>query len=761
MSSAALKLEPNQSPTPKIAPPSGDSKPTLQWQNEVWGGLAAMLVALPSSIAFGILVYSNIKPSYSAQGAMAGLIGTCALGLINPFIGKTKGLISAPCAPSAAVLSALVVSMTAAATPAVFSGSPESIFVVIALVSLFSALLQILFGLIGGGNLIKFIPYQVVAGYLSGVGLLIGLSQLPKLLGLPKGLSLWNGLMSPEQWKWQGIVVGLSSIFAMIFAPKLSRRIPAPIFALGAGAAVYFLLGIFYPELLELEKNPLVIGPLAVNGSIFTNIANQFSLFAHIDFETIKFSLVPALTLAVLLSIDTLKTCVALDSLTRSRHNSNREIIGQGLGNVVCSLLGGIPGAGTMGATLVNISSGGQTPLAGVFEGVFTLLAILAIGPLMSWIPVASLAGILLIISYRMFDRTMFRLAATPAGRFDFAVIISVVITALTIDLIAASGVGVAFSIILFIRDQIRETVILQKTTLSQTSSKTLRSEDERSQLSKFGHQALVCKLQGNLFFGTTDQFSRTIEPDLKQARFLLLDMRKVHSLDYTAFHLLERIHEQLAEKNGNLLFSGMPSQLYKQRDFERYLSQLGLVNKANGVLVFETFDSALEWMEESILKEQGFNKNVAKKSLEINDFNLFRGFSPKELSHIQDCLQTKTIAPGELIFKQGDLGDELFLVRKGSFKALLPLAGGKYHHVATFETGSFFGELAFLDHDRRTADVIAKTEAEVFVFSRSGLNEHSITHPEVGAQVFARLASSIAQRLRTADAELRALEDH
>lgn len=236
-------------------------------------------------------------------------------------------------------------------------GNPETILTVVALVSLFSALIQISFGAIGGGHLIKFIPYQVVSGYLSGVGLLIGISQLPKLLGLQKDMGLWSGIKNPSIWNLPGLAVGLVSMFGMVVAPKISKKIPPPIFALGSGVAAYFAIAFFHRDLLSLESNSLIIGSLKVNGSFLESISIQLSMLTQVDWVTVKHALIPALTLSTLLSIDTLKTCVAIDSMTRSRHNSNREIVGQGIGNLICALVGGMPGAGTMGATLVNVSS--------------------------------------------------------------------------------------------------------------------------------------------------------------------------------------------------------------------------------------------------------------------------------------------------------------------------------------------------------------------------------------------------------------------
>src|SRR3990172_6966726 len=161
---------------------------TPAWVGDLWGGLAAMLVALPSSIAFGVLTYTGLGPQYAGLGAMAGILGGAALGILAPLFGRTGGLISAPCAPAAAVLSALIVGLLEG--KAGIKLTPADILSLLTLTALLAALLQIFYGAVGLGSLIKFIPFPVVSGYLSGVGALIALGQLPKLFGLPGGISL-------------------------------------------------------------------------------------------------------------------------------------------------------------------------------------------------------------------------------------------------------------------------------------------------------------------------------------------------------------------------------------------------------------------------------------------------------------------------------------------------------------------------------------------------------------------------------------------
>jgi len=731
---------------------------SVSWIDDLWGGLAAMLVALPSSIAFGVLVYSAIGNEYVGAGALAGIIGAAALGVIAPIFGRTSGLISAPCAPAAAVLSALVVGLVGD----VQGFTPADVLSLMALTVIFSALLQVLYGVIGGGRLIKFVPYPVVSGYMSGVGVIIALGQIPKLFGLDKGTPLIKGLVSPELWRWQGLVVGLITIAVMITTPKITRKVPAAILGLLGGVIAYFILALFSSGLMELQGNPLIIGPIKASGSFFGAVADRLTSLLSLNLLSIQTILVPALTLSVLLSIDTLKTCVVLDALTRSRHKSDRELIGQGIGNMVSFLTGGIPGAGTMGPTLINVTSGGRTPRSGIIEGVLVVMTLLLLGRLFAWVPIGALAGILLVISYRMFDwRNMLRLLRYPAGRLDFAVIAFVILVAVTVDLIAASGVGIALAILLFIRDQIRGSVIRRKRGLDQVSSKTSRLDAEREVLNEHGDEAVFCELQGNLFFGTTDQLFTQLETDLRTKRYILLDMRRVQSMDYTAAHLFEQMQVQLEERSGRLLFTGMATGLHDQRDFERYLAQLGVVRQGGGgVMVSETLDSALEWMEDRILEAYNIAQEDSAQPFELKDFELFRKFDEKTMRGLAACVTEMSVPQGQKVVSQGDPGDKIYLVRRGSVRILLPLKGGTPYHLATIGQGDFFGELSFIDGSIRSADVEAKVQTDLYVLSRSRLNEQSHSDPVFGVQVFARLALAIAKRLRHTDAELQGLEE-
>ncbi|HNQ14991.1 MAG TPA: SulP family inorganic anion transporter [Pyrinomonadaceae bacterium] len=631
----------------------------------------------------------------------------------------------------------------------------------LALTALLAALFQALYGLLKGGQLIKYIPYPVVSGYLSGVGLIIALGQFPKLLGLPGDTELLHGLRSPEFWKWPGIIVGIVTIAVMLLAGRLTRKIPAAILALVSGVVCYLILGLFDRSLLTIENNPLVIGPIGSSTPFLQNVGDRFGSLLTINLDDIKLVIYSALALSVLLSIDTLKTGVVLGALTRTRPNSNRELFGQGIANLSSFVAGGMPGAGTMGPTLVNVTSGGRRTLSGFIEGVFVVLAILFLSPLIAWVPIGALAGILLVVAFRMFDWEAFGLLKNSETRLDFVVIAAVVIVAETVGLISASATGIGLAILLFIRDQIRGSVLRRRATLRVISSKTRRLESERSILDEHGVDAAFCELQGNLFFGTTDNLFTELEPDLKVRKWMLFDLRRVQSMDYTAAHLFEQIHERLKENGGGLLFSGMPSRLPSRQDLHGYMKKVGLIGgDGDDIRIFDIRDEALEWMETRILEAAGWTRKAESAALGLDQIELFSGCGDEVLDALRECIVERTVRAGENVFRHGDAGDEIFFVRRGEVRILLPLKGEKVHHLATFGRGDFFGEMAFLDRGTRSADAEAKTDCDLYVLSREEFDRHALKDAVLGERVFERIARAVSLHLRHTDTEVRALEE-
>jgi SulP family sulfate permease len=722
---------------------------------DAWGGLGAMLVALPSAIAFGVTIFAPLGASYAAQGALAGLLGATALGLLAPALGGTNRLITAPCAPAAAVLSAFALELWKEDT------APQAILLMLALIAAAAGALQVLFGAARLGQLIKYMPYPVVSGYLSGVGLIIVLSQTPKFLGAPQGVSFWHALMFPDAWRWQAIAVGSATIAVVLVAPKLTKAVPATILGLAAGLIAYFAIALDNPRLLSLRGNSLVVGEFRGGGGegLFGAAAESWKAVRWLTMDELALIAIPALTLAVLLSIDTLKTCVVLDALTRSRHDSNRELIGQGIGNAAAAAVGGIPGAGTMGATLVNLSSGAQTRASGVLAGAFSLLALLLLGDLIRWVPIAALAGILIVIGVRMIDWRSIQFLRNRSTMLDFAVIAAVVIVAETHSLIAASGAGIALAIVLFIREQVGASIVHRRSLGNEVFSRQIRLPEEMKVIQARGAETAIFELQGSLFFGTADQLYRALEPELKVRRYVILDLQRVQSVDITAAHMLEQIEDMLAERGGALLFSDLPRSLPSGRDMQRYFDEVGLARGEHRARVFEELDNALEWVENRVLEEEHLAR-AAEKPLELREIDIFAGRKEETLAALEACLERRSYKAGERIFSRGDAGDELYLIRRGAVRIVLPLGERDSHHLATFGRGNFFGEMSFLDRDARSANAVAYTDTDLFVLSRRRFDEVAAGHKRLAIQLFSNLARVLAIRLRYANAELRALRE-
>ena len=732
---------------------------------DIWGGLAAMMVALPAAIGFGVIVYEPLGQMYNAQGAMAGIIGATLLGFFAAMFGGCKRLISAPCAPAAAVLAAFAIQFTQMGMP------PDQILLALLLIGLLASVFQISFGLLKLGGLIKYMPYPVVSGYLSGVGLIIIAAQTPKWLGITGNQGFWFALSAVDQWRWTSLIVGLVTAALMITGPRITQRIPAVIMAITGGVTTYWLLSLWDSNLQQIQNNTLIVGPLgglgttgsagdAVGGltNFFSSISLPYRAIADAALPPINNLLYPALTLAILLSIDTLKTCIVLDTLTHSRHDSNRELLGQGIGNMASALCAGMPGAGTMGASLLNMSSGARTRASGMIEGIMVLLAYVLLAPLLAWIPLSALAAILIVVGFRMIDRHSFNFLKSRDTALDFVVILTVAMVALSISLIAATGVGLMLAIVLFLRKQIGTHLIRRTTFGNQVFSRCERLESERHVLEQKGQQTVILELQGSLFFGTANQLYQAVEPYLHGYRYVILDLRRVQSVDMTAGHTLEQLRDALAENNSDLILSELPGAMPTGENLKRYFDHLGILGTQQHIYVFDELDDALEWIEEQWLLESGLRPRPDERYA-LRDFDVFKNHKADTLADLQACMQAKELKAGEQLFQAGSHSDEIFFIMRGEVRIDIPLADGHLHHTATHHQGDFIGELGFLDGRPRGDTATAITDVELLVLSRSGLDQLVDNHKRLGVTLMTEIARVLASRLRQSNDELRVLE--
>ena len=731
--------------------------PTRELSRDLWAGLAAMLVALPSAIAFGVAIYSPLGGHMAASGALAGIIGAIAFGLVAPLFGGSNRLISAPCAPAAAVLSALALDYSNQGM------SAAMVLLLLSLIGLIAGACQIALGMARIGRLIKYIPFPVVSGYLCGVGLIIIGGQIPKFLGAPAGTPLVEALRDPGLWHWQSVMVGLVVIAVMVAAPRVVRAVPPAILALAAGIAAYLLIGrLFDSDLLRIVGNPLVIGPLDVGKVGLLDAAKMhWHAVGGLGLGLVMKVAVPSLTLAVLLSIDTLKTCLVIDAMTSGQHNSDRELVGQGLSNMASAAAGGVPGSGTMGASMVNIASGGMTRLSGVTAGVFSLAVYLLFSSLVAWVPVAALAAILMVVGVRMIDWRSLAFFFTPTTRFDFLVILVVILVALFGNLIAASGVGVALAILLFIREHTRSSVVRHRLEGSEIFSKCARSRRDMELLTREGGDTVVFELQGSLFFGTASQLFGALEPETHLRKYVILNMHRVQSLDVTATHVLEQIKDRLEARDAYLVFCEIPKGLPSGLKMKRFLKETGVVRPTTKAVAFRHLDEALEWVEARKLGLAPPGEDKAAETAPpraLREMRVFAGCSEDDIAALEAAVEPYAVKADHKVFKAGEGDEALFLIRRGKVKIMVPMHKKDSYHLATCGPGDIMGGMGFVETRGHATDGVALTDTEVYMLTRRRFEALAERHPKLALIIIENVAHGLAGRLRVTISELQAL---
>jgi SulP family sulfate permease len=709
-----------------------------------------MLVALPAAIAFGVSVYAPLGGDYAAYGAIAGVLGVGIIGIIAPLLGGTSRLISSPSAPAAAVLSAFALEYMRLGI------APKLIFVMLMVVGLLAGIFQLLFGRIGLGQLIKYIPFPVVSGYLTGVGLVIIIAQLPNFFGVPHGGNLWETLRNPYVWQWQSMVIGGMTLLMMVMGDRWFRHFPTVIIAFIVGIITYVILGWCDPSLF-LPHSTLIIG--AINGEgnfpLLQSIETRLEGIFHFSMAMMEWVLFPALTLATLLSIDTLKTSIVLDSMTHSFSDPNQELMAQGSGNIASAVLGGMSGSGTMGPTMVNLSGGATSNLSGVVEGIMSLIVFALLGKFIGWIPIATLAGILMVVGFRMIDRHSVRLLRSQTTLFDFFIIVIVALTALSVSLIAAAGVGLVLAMVLYLLRQMGESIIYRQLDGYEIKSKIIRSHTKETLLEAQGGMLSVYELQGSLFFGTAHQLYGRLKIDLPDKKYIILDMKRVETVDLTAAHLLLQIKDILHDKGGYLLLSRLPHKLPTGEDLERYFHHVGVLKHLSPAMIFNDLDEAVEWVEEDILRDNHC-EIVPQGILSLSDFDLFKERHSDTLEEIEKLLECQWYKKGERIYSQGDSTGEMFLIRQGRVRIVLPSSHGETDiHLGTYEQGNFFGEFSFLEGTSHYTHSIAQSNTQVYRITREAFDLFAQHHKKASLHFMQSLATVLAQRLRLTRSKL------
>ena len=485
-------------------------------KGDIFGGITAGIVALPLALAFGIQAFGGIDdPAASSMGALAGLVGATFLGFFASLFGGTHSQISGPTGPMTVITASLLSGVWAA------QHSMSAVLISMSLAGLFCGIFQILFGIMKIGKYVRYIPYPVLSGFMSGIGVIIIIQQLYPLIGCKSPVLVIDMITQfPERIAGGvsviALLLGLGTIAIIYLFPLITKKIPSTLVAL----LVMTVISLF----LNMDER-LLIGQIP-SGFPMPVFAKEGLSLAGLDWSAVlKASIIPGLTLAGLGSIDTLLTSVVADNITKTHHNSNRELVGQGIGNMVSGLFCGISGAGATMRTVVNVKSGGRTQISGMVHSLMLLAVLLGLGSLVRYVPLSVLAGILITVGWGIIDFKGFKdLLRIP--RADAVVLIIVFLLTVFVDLLTAVGIGMVIACVLFMK-RASDLVEGGYSSAEMTNfDKESPWQDEGGMPDKVQHKIYIQRLNGPIFFGTITKFQQVMNDVPEDAKIVIIRMR-------------------------------------------------------------------------------------------------------------------------------------------------------------------------------------------------------------------------------------------
>lgn len=555
-------------------------------KGDIFGGITAGIVALPLALAFGIQAFGGIDhPSAASIGALAGLVGATLLGFFASMFGGTHSQISGPTGPMTVITASLI---SAAWTAS--HGSFSAIIISMAFAGIFCGLFQILFGLIKLGKYVRYIPYPVLSGFMSGIGVIIILQQIYPLLGMKSPVLVVDMIAQFPMQVAKGVnftalLLGLGTIVVIALFPRLTKKVPSTLVAL----IVMTIVSLFTS-----------IDAALTIGNIPAGLPQPFFLKDGIELSgldwglILKSSVIPGLTLAGLGSIDTLLTSVVADNITKTKHNSNQELIGQGIGNAVSGLFCGIGGAGATMRTVVNVRAGGRSKLSGMVHSLFLLTILLGLGSVVSYVPLSVLAGILITVGWGIIDFRGFKdLSHIP--RADAFVLIVVFLTTVFVDLLTAVGLGMVIACVLFMK----RAGDLAESQYSGVSFNDFDKEkpwdDEGALTDEMRKTIYVQRLEGPIFFGSITGFQRVMHDVPSTAKTVIIRMRRVDFMDQSGAYAMETAIKDLQAQGIKVLMTIIqPQPGYLMRRMHIIPTILPEEN------TFATFEDCVEYLKHS-----------------------------------------------------------------------------------------------------------------------------------------------------------------
>lgn len=536
-------------------------------RGNIFGGITAGIVALPLALGFGV---------QSGLGASAGLYGAMALGLLAAIFGGTNTQISGPTGPMT-VISATTISIAIAKY-----GSIDSALGVILLTFFLAGVFQIVFGVLKIGKYVKFIPYPVLSGFMSGIGVIIIIFQIFPMMGLgspTKIIDVFKELPSGiKELNPLAMYLTLGTVAVIYLFPKITKAVPSTLVGLIVITVASYLLKLDVPLIGSMPKGLPDL---------------QISAFANLNLSDLSLVILPAITLAGIGAIDSLLTSVVADNFTHTKHKSNKELIGQGIGNIAASLIGGIPGAGATMRTVVNIKSGGTSKVSGIIHSILLLLILLGLGRYVAYIPLSVLAGILITVGIGIIDRRGLK-NILKVGRSDAFILIVVLLLTVFVDLLQAVGIGMVIASFIFMKkasDSVERNTALEH--VDKFDREIPWSDEDLLSENKW-EKVYIHRFDGPLFFGVASKMMERVTQIPKDAEVIIFRMSRVPFMDQSGLYALGDVIKEMKQMGITVVLTmpqTQPKVLLRQNKF--------IPNIIPRELVFENIDNCALWLKE------------------------------------------------------------------------------------------------------------------------------------------------------------------
>ena len=511
-----------------------------QLANDLVAGVIVAIIALPLSIALAIA--SGVSPE-------KGIYTAIVAGFVIAFLGGSNVNISGPTAAFATIVAGIV---------AQFGTSG------LVIATLMAGLILILMGVFRFGSLIKYIPHTITTGFTSGIALTIVIGQIKDFLGLtfPEGMPTVETAEKVEAIahsittvNWQALLMGVIALAILIVWPKISKKIP--------GSLIAVVVGVVVVKVFDMDVNTV--------GDLYT-ISRDLPKFTlpEFSFATVKQLIPSAFTIAILAGIESLLSCVVSDGMIKDKHNSNTELIAQGVGNICSGLFGGIPATGAIARTAANVKNGGRTPVAGIVHAAVLLLVLVVLMPYAAWIPMPVIAAILFMVAYNMCEWRQFVKICKTAPKSDIIALVVTFVLTVVFDLVVAIAVGMIIAVVLFMKRMADVANI-------RTWTKGGENAPDSERLKEVPDHTTVIEFEGPMFFASSEKFnSITFEEGIKT---VILRMRNVPALDSTAMRVLNEIYSTCKKSDLTLILSHTNEQPLSVMKKAGFYDELGAEN--------------------------------------------------------------------------------------------------------------------------------------------------------------------------------------